>query len=90
MALKMNIETGHGITLPDSYVRIDEQSGSKEGISLRVRYYASKVAAENGKQWVQEEILTFVPSVEEDAANFLKQGYEYLKTLEEYTDAIDC
>jgi len=22
--------------------------------------------------------------------NFIKQGYEYLKTLDEYKDAVDC
>ncbi|MHA7967690.1 hypothetical protein ACX93W_26610 [Paenibacillus sp. CAU 1782] len=90
MALQLAFESVHGIQLPEAYVRIDELSGGKSGISLRVRYYANIDAANAGKEWIQESIHTFEPSIEEGASNFLEQGYDQLKTLEEFAAAIDC
>lgn len=90
MALRMAIETEHGINLPESYIRIDEQSGGKPGISLRVRFYVSQDKALSGKQWLQEQIISFSPSVEDGSSNFIEQGYEYLKSLPDFSNAIDA
>jgi hypothetical protein len=85
----MDYESVHGISVSDAYVRIDEQSGGKLGISLRIRFYASIDAANEGKQWLEERVVSFSPDVSDGAANFLEQGYEYLKTLLEYSQAVD-
>lgn len=89
MALQLSYDTEYGINLNNSYARIEEQSGGKENLYLRLRYYASKEAANAGKRWIEERIFEFVPSVEDSAPNFLKQGYEYLKGLPEFAIAID-
>lgn len=34
--------------------------------------------------------LNFEHNINTDSTNIIRQGYEYLKTLPEYTDAIDC
>lgn len=90
MALKKDVNTDIGLTLSNSYIRIDEQSGTKENINIRTRVYLSQEAREQGYRWVVERIYNFIPSVDDLAPNFIKQGYEYLKTLPEYADAIDC
>jgi hypothetical protein len=89
LALIMAVSTNYGIDIPESYVRIDEQSGGKELISLRVRWYFSQDKCEEGCLWLQEEIFTFEPSVIEGADNFIKQGYEHLKTLPDFSIAVD-
>ena len=90
MALQKNISTNVGLTLNDAYIKIDEQSGTKESLNLRVRNYVSKNAREQGRDWVSEAIYTFTPSVEDGSLNFIRQGYEYLKTLPEFEDAVDA
>ncbi len=90
MALQKDTETNIGLTLTNAYIRIDEQSGGKDGISLRVRTYVSKEKREIGCTWIDEKIYTFVPLVADDSLNFIKQGYEYLKSLPEFTNALDA
>ncbi|OMF98180.1 hypothetical protein [Paenibacillus sp. FSL R7-0337] len=89
MALVMAITTEHGIELPEAYARIDEQSGNKVEVTMRLRFYASKASAQEGKAWIEEKVISYTPSVDDGADNFIKQGYEYLKTLVEYVAAVD-
>lgn len=89
MALQKNTETKIGLALTNAYIRIDKQSGTKEQIDLRVRTYVSREAKDNLKQWADESIYSFVPLVDDGSVNFIKQGYEYLKTLPEFLTAID-
>lgn len=89
MALQMSYESIYGITLPKAYIRIDELSGGKGSLNLRVRSYVDALKCHEGKPWIAEDIHSFSPSVEDTADNFLKQGYEHLKTLPEYADAVD-
>jgi|HigsolmetaAR206D_1030411.scaffolds.fasta_scaffold12044_2 hypothetical protein len=88
MALSMQYTTVQGIELPAAYIKIDEQSGI-EKIYIRVSYYASRGHRLDGKAWLEQEVYSFVPSVADDAPNFIKQGYEYLKTLDKFKVAID-
>jgi len=39
---------------------------------------------------VASAIRFFTPSVSDGSTNFIQQGYEYLKTLPEFADAVDC
>ncbi len=87
MALTKQIETSQGFVLENAYIKIHEQSGNMGIISIRVVTYKDKVAREEGKDFLEEKLYAFVPNLEE---NFIKQGYEYLKTLNEYNNAIDC
>lgn len=89
MALQMTVTTAHGITLDAAYIRIDEQSGDKANVNLRVHTYTTLENCQAGRPWIVEELYNFTPSVADDAPNFIKQGYEYLKTLPEFELATD-
>lgn len=89
MALQMSYESIHGLTVPQAYIRIDEQSGGKQNISLRVRFYTTLEAAQTGKQWLEEVIISFEPKTTDGSSNFLEQGYEHLKTLPEFSESVD-
>ena len=90
MALSKTVSTNSGLLVPNAYIRIDEQSGGKNVIDLRVRIYVSKEKREEGAAWVEEKLQSFVPDTSENSSNFIKQGYDFLKTLEEYADSIAC
>lgn len=89
MALQLKKTTEHGIGLETAYIRIDELSGSKDRVILRVRTYTDHTNFILGRTWIEESIYTFSPLVDDVSLNFIKQGYEYLKTLEEYSESVD-
>lgn len=90
MGLQKTIELQNGLKIENAYLRIDTVAGYKGGIDISVNSYLSKEAFVNGQGYLEQRGEHFVPSVEEGSLNFIKQGYEYLKTLPEYTNAIDC
>jgi hypothetical protein len=90
MTLQMNVNTDIGLLIENAYIRIDEQSGNKESINLRIRSYLSQEKQTAGCAWISEKIITFTPDVSDGAPNFIKQGYEYLKTIPEFETAVDC
>ena len=90
MALSKNIILNNGLTVNNAYIRVDTVSGYKGGLDISVNAYVSQQDFTDGKGYLEQKIYSFVPSVEDTASNFIKQGYEYLKTLEEYADTIDC
>lgn len=90
MGLQKTIELSNGILVNDAYIRIDTVSGYKGNIQVSVNSYVSQEAFNNGIGYLEQKFYNFIPSVEDDAPNFIKQGYEHLKTLPEYADAVDC
>lgn len=92
MALKKNLVLENGLTVNDSYIRVENVGGGKEGAVIEVNCYLSQEAYKEGKKPVNPVPLNyrFIPDCTDSGANFIKQGYEYLKTLDEYKDAIDC
>jgi len=90
MALSKTINLQNGLTIENSYMRIDSIAGNKNQLTISVNSYVSQQAFQDGKAYLEQKLYSFTPSVEESSANFIKQGYEYLKTLEEYQDAVDC
>lgn len=89
MALKKTIEMKNGLIVSDAYIRIDSISGFKGGLDISVNSYVSKEAFEIFQGYLEQNTHHFVPSVEDGSLNFIKQGYDHLKTLPEYADAID-
>lgn len=89
MALKKTITLNSGLTVENAYIRIDTVSGYKGGLDISVNSYISQEAFNNGQEYLEQKFYNFIPSVEDTAPNFIKQGYKYLKTLQEYIDAID-
>lgn len=90
MALRKNIILNNGLAVENAYIRIDTVSGYKGGIDISINSYISNEAYNNGQEYLVQKFEHFVPSVEDDAPNFIKQGYFYLKTLPNYSNAIDC
>lgn len=89
MALSLRYETAQGVILDNAYIRIDDIGGNKERLSIRVRVYSSEEGFRAGKESFCEELYTLAPSVADNSPNFIRQGYEYLKSLPEYEMSID-
>ena len=75
-------QTESSYTVKNCYITVSSVNGGKEGMSINVSL--------KGDDIFIEETYTFVPSVMEGSENFIKQAYEYLKTLPEFADATDC
>lgn len=74
------IETADGkIILEDAYIKVITVNGSKETVTANV-----SIKSEEKELLVSYD---FSPSME--GSNFIKQAYEYLKTLPEFSDAQD-
>lgn len=69
----------------DGYVKIANQYGDKEMLSVDVEYKTN--ASANA---LFSEQYTLPLSTTDTAPNNIKQGYDYLKTLDEFKDAVDC
>lgn len=90
MALSMiNYELKNGLSAQNAYVRIDSISGNKSVMSLDVKVYANQQAFSEAREFVDSRVYDFVPAVSDDAINYHKQGYEHLKSLPEYSAAVD-
>lgn len=90
MAIEKNITLANGLTVNNAYIRIDTVSGYKGGLDISVNSYVSQETFSNGQGYLEQEIVHFIPSVADESSNFIKQGYEYIKTTEKYGGGIDC
>lgn len=70
------------INIKDAYIKVDYVSGNKDRVYMQVSIYKEK-SCEN---IMKKENYSFIPNMED---NFIKQSYEYLKTLDEFKDAKD-
>ncbi|OMD69193.1 hypothetical protein BSK48_17100 [Paenibacillus odorifer] len=89
MAIIVNIETNSGIIASKAYARIASFSGTKAQLSVILEYFINQQAAEGNKESLMSEQFYFTPSVEDGSYNFIRQGYEYLKSLPKFKDALD-
>lgn len=81
MALQKGF-THHGMTVENGYVKISSVSGNKSTIFLQVDYCVA-----TGLDPVKTASFSFAPDM--DGENFIKQGYLYLKSLDEFSGAGD-
>lgn len=88
MALTMDVILQNGLEIPQSYIRVENVGGGKSGAVIEVFYYLSQEKTD-GFAPLERKYYNFVPSVEDNSPNFIKQGYEYLKTLPEFSQATD-
>lgn len=70
-------------TYPDAYVMILSVSG-KSQLKATVCVYADATK----RQLLRTSVCEFPANM--DGPNFIRQGYEYLKTLPEFAGAADC
>ena len=89
MALKIKTNTQFGVELDEAYAKIICFNGNKETVDIMVGYYADANARELNMAPIKSENFNFVFN-EDSQFNIIKQGYEYLKTLDEFKDAEDC
>ena len=74
-----------GFVIENAYCKIDYLGGDKDLVEIRVGIYTNSLK----DKIIKSNFYTFNPELE-SADNFIKQGYEYLKSLEEFAGAIDC
>jgi hypothetical protein len=89
MAFEMDVESDMGLSFPNTYCYIHKIGGSKELLYIQVNWYVDQTARFSNMKPIESKGYSFVPDVNEDALNFIKQGYLYLKTLEEFSNTID-
>jgi hypothetical protein len=68
----------------DCYIKIKRITGDKNNLLMDVVFTKDNAQGE----FVHSFSCSFAPSL--DGANFIKQGYEHLKTLPEFAGAKDC
>lgn len=91
MAVLKSIELDSGINVENAYARVDSRSGrNKSELTFVLSYYVNQQAYESGKSLVKQEYFIFESSVADDAPNDIKQCYEYLKSLPDFVEAVDC
>lgn len=83
MALQKNHDYV-GIAVSNSYIKIYEIKGYTERMEMCVGYHA----VAGGPMYLSETYET-TPDLAEDADNFIKQCYDYLKTLDQFSSATD-
>jgi hypothetical protein len=65
-------------------VRVSHVAGTKHDVTANVMFHKDSTEGEA----FQGGTYTFKPNM--DGANFIKQAYDHLKTLPEFTNAQDC
>ena len=71
---------------PNAYFQIVFVNGNKNRMRIDIQVFSDSTKQEK----VASAIRFFTPSVADSSTNFIQQGYEYLKTLPEFADAVDC
>jgi hypothetical protein len=66
-----------------AYWRIEHISGNKQGLTFVVNAYST-----NQGSTLCSNQFSFIPKLDGD--NFIKQAYQFLKSLPEFADAVDC
>lgn len=81
---KIELENNFGETtsFKESYIKIESLNGDKTNINLDVSFYNNI----KDKRYLKTTRISFSPTMDK---NFIEQGYEHLKTLEEFKDVID-
>jgi hypothetical protein len=86
MALKINLQVtpyGQLISLSDVVVKVVGVTGTKEIITATIEFRKDDALIKN-------EMVDLPASVADGAENFIKQAYNQLKTLPDYSGAVDC
>lgn len=89
MALKKTFQVednfGQVVTLTDAYCRVTQVVGDKSLLNVSIEILNSEK-----NRLLMDRSVSFAPSVESNAANFIAQAYEHLKSLPEFSEAQDC
>jgi hypothetical protein len=83
MALTNNINHSNGLSAPRSYIKVLSVEVTKQNGTAVVAFYA-----EQNKEAFQNKSYAFAYDLDEK--NPIAQAYNHLKTLPEFSGAIDC
>ena len=75
------------LSVNNDYRVIENIYGDKEKINFLITIYPNK---DTKNYFVNQKSYSFTPSFNDNSPNLIKQGYEYLKTLDEFKNSIDC
>ena len=89
MPLNVRIQTQYGIEM-DTYAVITDFSSSGKDVVLRVSFFANKNSFEECKKELDMKDYIFTPDLFSLTENVIDQAYNYLKTLDEFKNAVDC
>jgi hypothetical protein len=67
----------------DAYLKVTSFSGSKGAVSFALSIFKEKDGVLLQKQ-------EYVYAIDLEGPNLIKQAYQFLKTLPEFSDATDC
>jgi hypothetical protein len=84
-----SISTGAAKVAVTAYIKVYKVSGDKNSINANVSFTGDEVPVSNNKIQFSKQYIVPV-STETNAPNFIKQAYEYLKTLPEFENSEDC
>lgn len=75
-------------TVKDAYWCITHIKGDKSRIKIIISIYRN--GTKQAEDFLGVAEYNFTPNVDLGSTNFIQQGYEYLKTMPEFSDAVDC
>jgi hypothetical protein len=68
-----------------AYCRVDKLIEQKTNIAFDLGYYDA-----DAKKRISSKAFVFVHDMADNAKNYRSQAYNYLKTLDEFSNAVDC
>ena len=74
---------GQDLSIPNVYIKVNQIKASKELAEATITYSVDGEVKET-------KGIVFNVDVADGSVNFIKQAYEYLKTLPEFSGAADC
>lgn len=85
LSYEVEPEISKELMIENAYIKILSLKCTKESVHMTVGTYKTR----NASVPLKVEVFDFIPDVSTKSDNFIKQGYEYLKNLLQYADAID-
>lgn len=89
--LSLTDNFGENITFKNTYIKVVEISGTKDTLFATYFIYKQKPTSDakvSMQMLLKNCNITF--SLDLDGPNPIKQAYLHLKTLPEFSDAVDC
>lgn len=81
----VNMVLNKDYTVNDGYIKVDSLSGNKELLDVVVFFKRNRET----EDITLAKTYEFIPSVEDVSPNFIKQAYEFLKSLPEFEGSED-
>jgi len=89
MGYKQNVQLNSGLSVTEAYHRLDSYVGGKTGVTVYVNAYVSQQAYLDGKVLLIQKPYTFIPNMDDNAENIMRQGYADIKTRPENANIVD-